>query len=670
MDEHQLGARVRVKGTGGSVDGKFGMIVARGHEGRWTVDLGPDGRRNLRPENLEVSKKMTLRSSSTPASTTSVSGPELTTELDLECTPRRSISMVCIVCASEDLESKLPCCGAAVCTSCLQSTAAAAGKFFSCPSCRSDDDSFLSHVAALGVEPDETIPAWMDETDERMVVRRMCTAKKCKSPRGPGFDTSGFMSTRGVGDQREWRLIACSSCGQSAIHPGCTRNLSESWRCDDCGGAVDGDKTVACEVDEFRVGDAVEARWRGGSKWFDGQIRKVDTKKETRWLVAFSDGDTEWIDREIRLRRPKQKEARCAKREEEAPTAPKGGHTHRGFYGFWDSQRASIDEELGDMAELSARERLHLRMRKASERWQALDEETRNNWRAGPEPQEDEEEARRTLPPRKAAGKMRAADEDEQQRKKVKRAPSDARETRGAKVAAQQRVKEPKPHHHHHHLNRVDRSSLLAKMEADGWVVESIPRRHGKENHVDHYYHPPCGGDRYKSLTAVAREHFPEHIVACAKEKESSEEAQVKTRSCAEALEERVPAATPAPVAKKLKVVETKSKADRKAEETSEAAKAQAEADRSRILELERRVRGLERENAKLREDAERAPAPAAAPTREHGHDEVLRSALDERDGLWEAALTRAETEARLFARLANLEAGWKPTPRPPAPSA
>ena len=78
-------------------------------------------------------------------------------------------------------------------------------------------------------------------------------------------------------------------------------------------------------------------------------------------------------------------------------------------------------------------------------------------------------------------------------------------------------------------------------------------------------------------------------------------------------------------------------------------------------------MRGLERENAKLREDAERASAPApapalvAAPTREVDRDHIA---------LWEAALTRAETESRLFARLANLEAGWKPTPRPPAPDA
>ena len=53
MNVHHVGARVCVKGT--SLDGKYGTIVARGnHEGRWTVDLGPVGRKNLRPENLEV----------------------------------------------------------------------------------------------------------------------------------------------------------------------------------------------------------------------------------------------------------------------------------------------------------------------------------------------------------------------------------------------------------------------------------------------------------------------------------------------------------------------------------------------------------------------------------------------------------------------------------------
>ena len=201
------------------------------------------------------------------------------------------------------------------------------------------------YLRALGVQPDETIPAWMDETDELMIVRRICNSPSCNSPRGPGFDASGFMSTRGGGDQREWRLIACSSCGQSAIHPGCARNLSESWRCDDCGGGVKGSDEAASEVVAFRVGDVVEARWRGGSKWFPGHIRKLDTSKETRWLVAYSDGDTEWVDRAIRLRRPKHAK--------EAPVARITGCGRVGFYKFFESERASIDEELGDMAELS-----------------------------------------------------------------------------------------------------------------------------------------------------------------------------------------------------------------------------------------------------------------------------------------------------------------------------
>ena len=339
---------------------------------------------------------------------------------------------------------------------------------------------------------------------------------------------------------------------------------------------------------------------------------------------------------------------------------------------------------------------------------------------------QEAEEMRRTLPPRRAAGERSTAGEDAQQPKKVKREPGDMFCTRGAKIAAQQRMREAVEEEAVEEEaveqeaveeeavappRLISRWSLEAEMEADGWVVESTPRARNA-SHIDRRYFPPDGGQSYNSLVAAAREHFPQYVVDRAKK--PSEEAQAKTRLSAKTLppplgkdgaprveflgerrkrsEEQVPAATPTPGAKKLKVVETKSKADRKTEEleAAEAAKAR-DADRLRILELERRLRGLERENAKLREDAERAPelekrvrglerenaklredaerasapapapALAAAPTREVDRDHIA---------LWEAALTRAETESRLFARLANLEAGWKPTPRPPAPNA
>ena len=634
--------------------------------------------------------------------------------------PRRPSMMACIVCESQDLESKLPCCGAAVCTACLRSTAAASGCFFRCPSCRSDHECFFSHAAALGVELHQKAPEWMDHEDPNMIMQRICAlGPRCKAPRGPGMDSAGFVATRGVGDQPEWRLIACASCGQSAIHPGCARSLGATWQCDDCacaGGSRE--KTIVSEVGALRVGDVVEARWNGGSRWFPGHVRKIDTRTATtRWLIAFSDGDTEWIDRQIRIRRPTQAG--------EEPAAKKStGSRYRGWHDFMEEQKPSILEELA--TELTSdglkqlednKERYYMVKRKASERWHALTEEERNSWRAAAAEEVDEEDAvvfvRRTLPPRKATDicrPTRRCTETGRQRVKVEPDVGDEEAVCARRTTPPRKVKsepdvgdEPGAKAGSGKLSvlRVhDRDAMLAKMEDDGWLFEARPRKCLNSRgvlHIDHYYFSPAGQE-HNSMVSVAREHYPEHIINYQKEPSKP---GLKTRSMAKTAEER-PAATPEPVAKKRKVAEAKStaekpaaartKADRqrlldlegKTEEKLAAARAKADADRQRLdefegkteaelrvarataeadqqrlLDLEVRVRVLEAQNTKLREDVVAEP----------DHDQALRSAVRDRDALWEVALARADCESRLFARLANLEASWKPTPRPPAPT-
>ena len=120
----------------------------------------------------------------------------------------------CIVCASSAGDS-VPCCGVSVCQNCLRASAAASGSLFACPACR-ERDVFRAHAVQKGIHIDEKIPDYVS-TGAASTNERLCCAERCRSPRGPAFDTTAERLTRGSAeDQSRWRLIPCLSCGGPA----------------------------------------------------------------------------------------------------------------------------------------------------------------------------------------------------------------------------------------------------------------------------------------------------------------------------------------------------------------------------------------------------------------------------------------------------------------------
>ena len=216
-----------------------------------------------------------------------------------------------------------PCCSNTFCTACLKATAAAAGRLFRCPACR-DEREFLGHAKALGVKVLDLTPAYAkDAGNALMVVVKACSAARCRSPRGRDFDASNISSTRSV-DLSAWRLVSCLSCGGSAVHAGCSATPSALvWRCDTCGG--DGDLPSAGVEEEafvpFRRGDKVEARFKGGPRWYGGTI--VGGNAADGYRVRYDDdGLLETVPRLARIRRPAAPPDPAGARQVRAPPRP------------------------------------------------------------------------------------------------------------------------------------------------------------------------------------------------------------------------------------------------------------------------------------------------------------------------------------------------------------
>ena len=215
-----------------------------------------------------------------------------------------------------------PCCGAGFCTHCLKSTAAAAGKLFRCPSCR-DEHGFLAHAKALGVKVLDLTPAYADDADDAlMVVAKACSATRCRSPRGRDFDATDIKPTRTV-DLSAWRLVSCLSCGQSAVHAGCSaKKLGLVWRCEPCGGV--GDLPAPAEEEAFvpfRRRDKVEARFKGGPHWYSGVI--VGGNAEDGYRVKYDDdGQIETVPNVVRIRRLAPPPGPAARRPAPPPPGP------------------------------------------------------------------------------------------------------------------------------------------------------------------------------------------------------------------------------------------------------------------------------------------------------------------------------------------------------------
>lgn len=202
----------------------------------------------------------------------------------------------CIVCASSAGDA-VPCCGVCVCQDCLRASAAASGSLFACPACR-ERDAFRAHAVQKGIHIDEKIPDYVN-TGAASTNERLCCAERCRSPRGPAFDTTAERLTRGSAeDQSRWRLIPCLSCGGCAIHAGCSggrrlvslarwRAHEARWRCDDCGGS---DEAPELAETPFVVGDRIEARWAGRTTWYPGVIEAIDGD---RYGILYDDSETE-----------------------------------------------------------------------------------------------------------------------------------------------------------------------------------------------------------------------------------------------------------------------------------------------------------------------------------------------------------------------------------------
>ena len=213
----------------------------------------------------------------------------------------------CIVCARTGGQVRaVPCCNASLCLSCLKATARAAGRLFRCPSCR-DAERFLTHAKKLRVTPRLSVmPDYADDEDEIMVVERVCCARRCKSPRGVAFDATDIKATRHQ-DLSAWRLLTCDTCGQASMHAGCSaRKVGSVWRCDACGG-VDAlppppPESEDAALPRFRRGEKVEARYRGGPRWYAGVI--VGGSLQDGYVVRYVDDDqVERVPLATRIRR-------------------------------------------------------------------------------------------------------------------------------------------------------------------------------------------------------------------------------------------------------------------------------------------------------------------------------------------------------------------------------
>jgi len=70
----------------------------------------------------------------------------------------------------------------------------------------------------------------------------------------------------------------------------------------------------------------------------------------------------------------------------------------------------------------------------------------------------------------------------------------------------------------------TDQAALEAKLREDNWTVTEVPRAPGKDGkkptqHLDKYYRKPGESKRYRSLSGVARAHYPEFVTGEAKQR-------------------------------------------------------------------------------------------------------------------------------------------------------
>ncbi|XP_052888303.1 nucleolar protein dao-5-like [Anopheles moucheti] len=119
---------------------------------------------------------------------------------------------------------------------CVAQYAQSAGYFFKCPLCK-NEDKFLAEIPLRGVFVPERDAAWELEPNafqEQLQRPTDCDANECKCQEGRSVNN------------RQWRLIACGSCGSTCRH----------WQCMDQ--MVDSPRVYLCQFCRPIIGDRVK----------------------------------------------------------------------------------------------------------------------------------------------------------------------------------------------------------------------------------------------------------------------------------------------------------------------------------------------------------------------------------------------------------------------------
>ncbi|KAK7232726.1 hypothetical protein SO694_00037047 [Aureococcus anophagefferens] len=229
------------------------------------------------------------------APTTDDEGAEMSTVDD-----GAEISVVCNICCEATEVFPLACCRNLICFSCVSKHAETAKSTFRCPFCKCDDATFFDCVSARGVvQRTSGLPDYA-KTKISHPKRECEAASACACPRGLMFDSDKMMKIRGSqGGEDGWALRACDTCGQNARHERCGGGYV--WTCGACGGgplsvasseeAAAASATSTPVVDRLLVEAAVEAKWRGGERWWPGRVAFV--REDGAFDVKYDDGEEE-----------------------------------------------------------------------------------------------------------------------------------------------------------------------------------------------------------------------------------------------------------------------------------------------------------------------------------------------------------------------------------------
>ena len=221
--------------------------------------------------------------------------------------------LLCAVCSDAEGVTT-PCCHQPVCGECLGHWAASSKRLFRCPFCK-DEERFTAFATELGVrlEPNKACTF----VEEVVNPAPACAEESCRCPRGRRYDADE-RTMRSRARDASWALVPCSLCGQSWVHAGC--RSAPSFVCGSCTPEEPRDDAAAASVgvddgapaveNPFAVGDAVEARWAGGQKYYAGRVLRCPSAAAC--AVRYDDGDVEdevpvdWM----RALAPRRREAR------------------------------------------------------------------------------------------------------------------------------------------------------------------------------------------------------------------------------------------------------------------------------------------------------------------------------------------------------------------------